>query len=116
MVRDTNSLSLAIERNAAVCFLFSCCLWFSVPAGLFRLKDEPIVCENFRFNENFNAAVVESPPYVHKILNYCRMKLVRSCSLFMDYPENGNGAKRVYFNEKSNYNTRIRKAKPHCFT
>jgi hypothetical protein len=34
----------------------------------------------------------------------------------MNYPENDNGAKPVYFNEKSNYNSRIRKAKPYCFT
>jgi hypothetical protein len=116
MVRDANDLSLAIDRDAAAYTLFSCYFWVSVPAVLFRLKGEPHVCENFRFNENFNAAVVESPPYVHKILYFCRMKFVRSCFLLMNYPENDNGAKPVYFNEKPNYNSRFRKAKSNCFT
>jgi hypothetical protein len=109
------NLSLAIAKIAAIFTIFGCCCWRPID-HLFTLIGSSNVCKNLRFNENSNAAVVESPPYVHKIMNFCKMKPVHSYSLFMDYPGKEAAAKLIYLNEKPNYHSCIRKAEPHCLT
>jgi hypothetical protein len=109
------NLPSTMARIEALFTAFICCFWRSIDTFI-TLIDPQNVCKNFRFNENFNAAAVESPPSVHKIMNFYRMMSVRLYLLFMDYPENEVAAKLVQVNEKPNYNSRIRKTKPYCTT
>jgi hypothetical protein len=83
---------------------------------LFRIEIKPNAAKHLRYNENNNEAVVESPPFVNKIMDFCRIKSILSYFLLVDYPEMNNCAKPVYFNEKPNYNTRFGKTEPYCLT
>jgi hypothetical protein len=69
-----------------------------------------------RYNENMNKAVAESPPILNNILFLYSMKLINSYYSPIRNRACGNCVKLVYIHEKSNYNTRFRKTKPHCLT